>query len=191
MYKDIQMLKSNVDFVIASCHWGLEYVDYPSPEVMRIAHNMVESGAHIILGHHPHVLQGVEQYKNSLIFYSLGNFVFSQMWSKKCLESFIVKIYLLKNKNPSFEFIPIKLPKDYSPVVVEGNEKRRMIVYINRLSNILQIKSSLSESAYYRVYERVELWKKVEKMYYLLTHFYKFKPKLLRYFFKTKLLKRS
>ncbi len=66
------------DVVVVSMHWGEEYVTQPNEEIIALAHAMIEAGADVILGHHPHVLQPVELYKNKLIFYSLGNFIFDQ-----------------------------------------------------------------------------------------------------------------
>ncbi len=66
------------DVVVVSMHWGEEYQSTPTPETVLLAHEMIDTGADIIFGHHPHVLQPVERYKNGLIFYSLGNFIFDQ-----------------------------------------------------------------------------------------------------------------
>ncbi len=74
---DIADLKSrNIDRIIVNLHWGEEYVAYPSPEQQRIARRLIDAGADVIVGHHPHVVQGIEKYKNGAIFYSLGNFNF-------------------------------------------------------------------------------------------------------------------
>jgi poly-gamma-glutamate synthesis protein (capsule biosynthesis protein) len=70
--------KTKADFVIVSFHWGDEYKNYPNNRQKKIARACVDSGADLILGHHPHVMQGVEKYKNKYILYSLGNFVFDQ-----------------------------------------------------------------------------------------------------------------
>jgi hypothetical protein len=70
----IKELKSRTDLVIVSLHWGFEYFSYPSVDQVTIAHRLADAGSDLIIGHHPHVLQGVEEYKKSLIVYSLGNF---------------------------------------------------------------------------------------------------------------------
>ena len=71
---------SNVDFVVAQLHWGMEFEMYPRPEQLRVAHHLAELGADAIIGHHPHVLQPVEYYRTRRdpdrlvpIYYSLGN----------------------------------------------------------------------------------------------------------------------
>ncbi|MFH1151044.1 MAG: CapA family protein [Actinomycetota bacterium] len=65
------------DYVVASFHWGVELATTPSDDQVRLGRLAVDSGADLVLGHHPHVVQGMELYKNRLIAYSLGNYVFS------------------------------------------------------------------------------------------------------------------
>lgn len=69
-------LKQKTDIVCVSLHWGHEYLQYPSPKQIEIAHAFVDAGANFVIGHHPHVIQGIEKYKDALIIYSLGNFFF-------------------------------------------------------------------------------------------------------------------
>lgn len=68
---------SKADYVVASFHWGIELETAPNSDQRELAHLAVDSGADLVLGHHPHVVQGLELYKNRLIAYSLGNYVFS------------------------------------------------------------------------------------------------------------------
>lgn len=80
--EDIAQLKPDVDFVVLLLHWGMENYIYPTPGQVRLGRRFIDSGVHLILGHHPHVLQGYERYKSGHIFYSLGNFLFSPIeWS--------------------------------------------------------------------------------------------------------------
>ncbi len=72
----VRKLKLEADYVVVVLHWGYEYFRYPSPDQVEIAHKLVNSGVDIIIGHHPHVLQGIENYSNAYILYSLGNFFF-------------------------------------------------------------------------------------------------------------------
>jgi poly-gamma-glutamate synthesis protein (capsule biosynthesis protein) len=73
----IKDARSKADYVVTSFHWGIELATSPNSEQRSLAHLAVDSGADMVLGHHPHVVQGLELYKNRLIAYSLGNFVFS------------------------------------------------------------------------------------------------------------------
>lgn len=71
------------DLTVVSMHWGNEYETQPDAKTIALAYKIINAGANIILGHHPHVLQPVERYKNGLIFYSLGNFIFDQSGEKQ------------------------------------------------------------------------------------------------------------
>ncbi|MEP6756800.1 MAG: CapA family protein, partial [Chthonomonadales bacterium] len=74
--RDIAAVRSQVDFVIVSLHAGVERKRHHSSRQENIAHTMVDAGADMVIGHHPHVVQDFETYKGKPIFYSLGNFVF-------------------------------------------------------------------------------------------------------------------
>ncbi len=73
---DVAELRPQTDCLIVSLHWGYEYTEWPSPEQQRLARRLVDAGANMIIGHHPHVVQGIEEYHGGLIAYSLGNFRF-------------------------------------------------------------------------------------------------------------------
>jgi poly-gamma-glutamate capsule biosynthesis protein CapA/YwtB (metallophosphatase superfamily) len=79
----VMAARAQCDLLVVSIHWGVEYATAPRPEDVDIAHKMLEAGASVIVGAHPHVLQPVETYKtqdgrNTVIFYSLGNFLSNQ-----------------------------------------------------------------------------------------------------------------
>ena len=75
-------LKKTSDYVVLLIHWGLEEYLYPSPDQRKQAKILVEAGVDLILGHHPHVLQGTESIQTSLVNYSAGNFFFDEFfWS--------------------------------------------------------------------------------------------------------------
>ena len=78
MCNQIHQLRERVDHVIVSLHWGEERFLIPAPEQIEQAHAFVDAGASMVVGHHPHVLQGLERYNHALIVYSLGNFVAGQ-----------------------------------------------------------------------------------------------------------------
>jgi len=78
---------------------------------------MVDAGADIIHGHHPHVLQKTEIYQNKPIFYSLGNFIFDQNWSVETSTSQIVNLKLTKNEIINQQTIPLKIKYNSRPEV--------------------------------------------------------------------------
>ena len=73
---DVRNAKQHADFVCVSLHWGVHYVPAPAHYQPVVAHAAIDAGAAAVLGHHPHQQQGVELYKDGVIFYSLGNFAF-------------------------------------------------------------------------------------------------------------------
>lgn len=75
MIQDIKLAKEKADLVVVSMHWGIHFVPATLADYQReVAHAAVDAGADLILGHHAHILKGVEVYKGKVIFYSLGNF---------------------------------------------------------------------------------------------------------------------
>ncbi|HET7103470.1 MAG TPA: CapA family protein [Terracidiphilus sp.] len=79
----IRAARAKCDFLVVSIHWGIEYASAPRSQDVELAHKMLDAGASVIVGHHPHVLQPIETYhtadgRNTIIFYSLGNFLSNQ-----------------------------------------------------------------------------------------------------------------
>jgi poly-gamma-glutamate synthesis protein (capsule biosynthesis protein) len=77
---DVARLRSQVDGVLVSLHWGEEFVQHPAASEVRLAHQIVDAGAAVVLGHHPHVTRAVERYHGGVIAYSLGNFAADMIW---------------------------------------------------------------------------------------------------------------
>jgi poly-gamma-glutamate synthesis protein (capsule biosynthesis protein) len=94
--KSIAELKTRADFVVVSMHAGEEYTRLPTQPQVDFAHAAIDAGADIVIGGHPHWVQTTEQYKGKYIFYSLGNFIFDQMFSQDTREGLTLKITLEK-----------------------------------------------------------------------------------------------
>ena len=90
----IKRIKEQSDFLIVSPHWGVEYQEKANRKQENLAKKMIDSGADLIIGHHPHVIQNYEIYKDKPIFYSLGNFIFDQYFSKETQEGLAISIKL-------------------------------------------------------------------------------------------------
>lgn len=123
---EIKMAKEKCDFLVVSFHWGNEYDFFPSERQKELAHKVVESGADLVIGHHPHVLQGVEKYKDKYIFYSLGNFVFDRQIQKGTNETIITKVDIQDNKIKNIKLIPIKII-DCQPRIAKGKDAEYII----------------------------------------------------------------
>jgi len=105
----VKELKKISDFVIITPHWGEEYKFLKSNlHQQKIAHDLIDSGADAIIGTHPHVAQEMEIYKNKLIFYSLGNFIFDQYFSKETQMGLGVGLIFSENNNQSIYVFPLQ-----------------------------------------------------------------------------------
>jgi gamma-polyglutamate biosynthesis protein CapA len=107
-FPQVAKAKQNADLVIVHMHWGLEYDSRYHPRQRDLGHALIDAGADLVVGHHPHVLEPVEVYKNGVIFYSLGNFVFDQGWTRT-RESVLVQYKVLKNDTARLEIYPLMI----------------------------------------------------------------------------------
>lgn len=134
--------KANADYVVASFHWGIELATSPGSEQRSLARTAIDAGADVVLGHHPHVVQGFEVYKNRLIAYSLGNFVFSppREISAKTLS---VLIALNKDGLRQAKVVPMVI-SSCRPVILAGQAAASWLAtvqgYSKQLGTALEIR---------------------------------------------------
>ncbi|MFA6255147.1 MAG: CapA family protein [Patescibacteria group bacterium] len=128
---DIANLKPQVDFVIVSMHGGVEYDTKPSQHQIEFAHTAIDAGASLVLGHHPHVVQTFEKYGNGYVIYSLGNFIFDQIWSADAQQGVAAKIVFSPQEIKNIEFIPLKINTNFQPELADDKTSQNII---NRLA---------------------------------------------------------
>ena len=105
----IKQAKKTSDFIIVSIHWGEEYKFLKSNKrQQKLARDMIDAGAEAIIGHHPHVVQEMEIYKNKPIFYSLGNFIFDQYFSTETQQGLAVGLVLSESGGQSIYVFPLQ-----------------------------------------------------------------------------------
>jgi poly-gamma-glutamate synthesis protein (capsule biosynthesis protein) len=109
----IENIKKQVDVIVVSLHWGTEFAQSPSLEQKKNAHKIIDWGADLILGHHPHVTQKIEEHKHGVIVYSLGNFIFDQQ-RPEAKKSFIFKAKISKNGVEKYSTLPVEIV-DFRP----------------------------------------------------------------------------
>lgn len=150
MVKNVESLKeAGAQIIIVSFHWGVELETRPNEVQVELAHAAVNSGADLVLGHHPHVISGIEEYKGKNIVYSLGNFCFggnsspSDMDSMIFQQTFTVENGELKEDNVT-NVIPCKISSayqegynNYQPVPAEGEAKDAILQRIEEYSQNL------------------------------------------------------
>ncbi|MCD4781948.1 MAG: CapA family protein [Candidatus Omnitrophica bacterium] len=156
---DIKNLRGKVDWLVVSIHHGIEYCHYPYPEYRHLVHQAIDQGADIVLGHHPHVLQGFEHYHEGVVVYSLGNFVFDQddkpeggrdissirrflekeqaialPGGERFYQSIILKL-TLENKEIKLDFLPIKINTEGQPTLAAGKDKEEIQRFFTKISH--------------------------------------------------------
>ena len=114
----IAQVNPTVDIVVVSPHWGQEYQLTNNARQQELAHAFVESGADLIIGHHPHVVQNVEVYQGVPIFYSLGNFVFDQYWDAEPQKELGLKLHITAAEY-QIELLPMKSEKSQSRLMTD------------------------------------------------------------------------
>lgn len=133
--QDIKKIRDIVDIVIVSMHHGMIGVEYPLPDEIKMMHSIIDFGADLILRHHSHLIQGIEQYKRGIIVYSLGNFVFDyDIATGKPRESMIFQCKLSKNGIEETKIIPVYINDYNQPEVLSGNDKDIILSKIEKLS---------------------------------------------------------
>ncbi len=134
-YRDIKKFKQENDLVIVSFHWGGELLNTPKEYQVQLAHQTINAGADLIIGHHPHVVQGLEIYKGRLIAYSLGNFIFGS-YSQRAIRSMLIKLYYGTAGIKQCKIYPINVNNgeiEFQPKLLQGEDK---IQFINELNSI-------------------------------------------------------
>jgi poly-gamma-glutamate capsule biosynthesis protein CapA/YwtB (metallophosphatase superfamily) len=126
--EDIHRLRDQVDYVVVSFHWAIENSQDTHPDARAFAHRVIDAGADLILGHHPHVPRGVEVYKGKVIFYSLGNFIFGHnhdYW----MDNYLARLHLTRDGVREVEILPISgRGNDLSqPFLLEGENAAALL----------------------------------------------------------------
>ncbi len=119
MKRDIEEAKRDIDFLVVTFHYGDEYRKEPNERQQFISRKAIDYGADIVIGHHPHVTQPVEEYKGKYIAYSLGNFVFDQYFSEETMRGFMLEVEIKNFEVVGAKKIHYKLNEFYQPEVVE------------------------------------------------------------------------
>jgi hypothetical protein len=110
----VEAMAGQVDVLLGMMHWGYEYRPNQSWRQEHMGHALIDAGMDVVFGAHPHWVQPIEEYNGGLIFYSLGNFVFDQMWSEETRSGHIARLTLVVHPNPGeveidYEIIPVTI----------------------------------------------------------------------------------
>lgn len=133
MVADVQAARQLADVVIVACHWGIEYSSYPDASQRRLARLLADAGASLILGHHPHVVQGLEYHQDALTAYSLGNFVFYHGPTAETVETVIMECVVDSSGVKMVRLVPVAI-RDHQPNVLSPEEGARVLERIMRVT---------------------------------------------------------
>jgi poly-gamma-glutamate synthesis protein (capsule biosynthesis protein) len=136
--------ETDADIILACCHWGTERDYYPEVYQQELGKKCIDWGADLVIGHHPHVLQGVEEYKGKFIVHSLGNFCFGANRNPTDKDTMIFQqtfrfVDGVRQEDREIKVIPCRISSvsnrnDYCPTPAEGEEAIRIIGRINEFS---------------------------------------------------------
>ena len=150
--KDVKALRDmGCQIVIASFHWGSEYREDFTGEQRTIGRAAIKAGADIVVGHHPHIVQGIEAYNDSYILYSVGNLVFGGNVDPDDRDAYAARVTFTVHEDhaeaPEVVIVPLRLTAlsdgtDYRPVLAEGDEADRIVNRIlKRSSNMKEFEN--------------------------------------------------
>ncbi|MFV1979662.1 MAG: CapA family protein [Rhodothermia bacterium] len=143
---DVLEAQRTAEHVVVSLHWGYQYDRYPDPGQIATARKIIDLGAVIVFGHHPHVLQGIERYKHGLILYSLGNFFFPDFvrtdglkfrFPKESRTTAAVLCDVGRSGIRSFSTVALRTGRDYRMRVLQGPAAAREKRSLTSLSRAL------------------------------------------------------
>lgn len=157
--KEIQRIRADCDYVVFICHGGVENTDVPLPEWRSVYRHLIDQGVDVVIGHHPHVVQGWETYEKGIIFYSLGNFIWKPICSRDPnVISIVVSLTMSKT---SLEYTVH--PVEFRDGLVRLADKEKYKDYLQEICNVLS-----DDSKYYRKVDN--LCEREYKRYANLTH---------------------
>ncbi|MFC5651515.1 CapA family protein [Paenibacillus solisilvae] len=141
--KAIREAKKQADIVVVMVHWGIERADKPNAVQKELAHAYIDAGADLIIGSHPHVLQGFEQYKGKWISYSLGNFIFNMTATDRTKDTGVLDAVCSQKGDCSLRFHPMRAVNS-QPIPLVGDKAAALLKRISGLS----FKASLDQDGY-------------------------------------------
>ena len=124
---DINAVRQQADIVVVAFHWGVEYTHQPTERQQQLAHWAIDAGADLVVGNHPHWIQPVEIYKNRVIVYAHGNFIFDQMWSELTRQGVVGSYTFYEDQLIDVEFLPIQIINYGQPHFLSGRDKTDLL----------------------------------------------------------------
>lgn len=131
---DIEAARQQADLVAVTFHWGEEFQNYPTAEQQRLARLCIDLGADLVLGYHPHAIQGFELYKDGIIAYSLGNFIMDNQNTDLARESMLLDLWISPAGVRQVLVHPVWIQAE-QPSILTGPEAERLLAKMAEISD--------------------------------------------------------
>ena len=132
----VRRLDRRVDVVVAMPHWGTQYTNRPEPVQRRVARQLVRAGVDVVVGGHPHWLQGVETVRGCLVVHSLGNFVFDMDFMRRTMEGAILELTFWGDELKAADFVPYVMDEEFAPRIVSGRRGEQVLDVMREASGL-------------------------------------------------------
>lgn len=134
--RTVRRLDRRVDVVVAMPHWGTQYTAQPEPIQVQVARELVDAGADVVVGGHPHWVQGASVVDDRLVVHSLGNFVFDMDFMSETMEGLLLELVLWDDEVKQAEFVPYRMGADFAPRVVPWSQAQRLLANFAAFGNL-------------------------------------------------------
>lgn len=151
--RQVTAARQSCDVVICSVHWGVEFVRHPTPAEEELGRAIIEAGADLVIGHHPHVPRRIDRHGRGLVAYSLGNFVFDQLWNRWLRTGLVLRVRLSRRGVEHHATDWVWIGDDYQPRPMIGNERRAAVEAFDALRQRPEWVARSDE--YIRMYEEL------------------------------------
>jgi poly-gamma-glutamate capsule biosynthesis protein CapA/YwtB (metallophosphatase superfamily) len=132
----VRRLARQVDTVVVLPHWGTQYTSRPEPVQVDVARQLVAAGADVVVGGHPHWVQGASIVDGALVVHSLGNFVFDMDFSTETMEGLVLELVLWDGEVKQADFVPYRIGADFAPRVVPHTSAAAMFARFREFGNL-------------------------------------------------------
>jgi AmmeMemoRadiSam system protein B len=129
----LALAKEQANNIIIFMHWGVEYQHHSNAAQQELAHWLVDHGATAVIGAHPHVVEEMEMYQGHPIFYSLGNFVFDQYFSKETQEGLSVGLSIQNGQVKNISLFPLQSSKS-QPSLMAGDRRKIFLEWFKKIA---------------------------------------------------------
>lgn len=155
----IASLSKEVDIAIAYLHYGVEFCEFPTPQQVRLSRGLVDAGAKLVIGHHPHVPQGYERYKDGFIAYSLGNFLFDMSDGQHRFSrlGLVISADFEENRLDHVEVVPVDTRGGVLRLLT-SDERTEAERYFTQLCGVLVDSEKLREAYYFTCRNNFEMY---------------------------------